>query len=678
MAIRVLKSELKWNRKTALILFSAILVALFFVYDYHDVITKQPQSVHAWRQSDCASQALNYAERSSNFFDTQIHGLISNDYQTGHSMEEFPLLYYLVGMLYKVFGHHVFLFRLTNLLIFIVGLYYLFNLYLKTTGDKFWSLTQTLFLFTSPVIVFYANNFILNTPAFALTLVGWYYFFVYLETNRHKHLLLAVLLFTLGPLLKISELISIFTIMGIIFLDFFRIIPFKKGERLFSNPLLVSVYSVLSVAIVFAWYYYSHYYNSIHDQVYYNYTTRDFFSLSVEAKEYINKIIAEYWSKYYHNRIGLYFYGVTMLVNLVFIKKVNKLYMAISSIMLFGSILFVILFYGFLMNHDYYIISLYITTIFSTITFLDLLLRNYTYIINSKIFKIAFVVLLGYSVHYADQKMRVRYRGWENEVYLSERRDIYFIKPYLDEIGIPKDARVISIPDPTPNLTLFLMNRQGWTNLIHRDNAVLISLAIERGADYLIINDPRLLSDESIKPYLYHKFAEFRNVAIYKLDGVVDSSYYHNRKWEATLWDMETISEDEEHIISDTLSKTISSNFLTDEFSYSGSYSLKVPPGHFALNYLEDNVVEYQKYQVSLMVYANHPISSNLIICVSSPDEFYLPVKPTGKLNSSGWQQIEVQFRVPPNTKNKRLSIDFYNTDEFDIYLDDFMITKLN
>lgn len=581
-------------------------------------------------------------------------------------------------MLYKIFGHHVFLFRLTNLLIFVVGLYYLFNLYRKTTGNEFWSLAQTVFLFTSPVLVFYANNFILNTPAFALTLVGWYYFFVFLESGKHKHLLVTLLLFTLGPLLKISELISVFTIMGIIFLDIFKIVPFKKEGRLFPKPLLISLYSILSVAIVFIWYYYSHHYNNLHGQVYYNYTTRDIFSLSLEAREYINTIIADYWSKYYHNKIALYFYGVTMLVNLIFIKRVNKLYMAISSIMLFGSILFVLLFYGFLMNHDYYIISLYITTVFSTITFLDLLLRNYSQIINSKVLTILFVIFVGYSIHYADIKMRVRYRGWENDVYLNERRDVYFIKPYLDEIGVEKDAKVISIPDPTPNLTLFLMNRQGWTNLIHRDNSVLIPLAIERGADYLIINDPRLLTDESIKPYLYHKYGEFRNISIYKLDGVVDSSYYNNRISETTIWDMERVSDDGKYIVSDTLNKKISSNLLTDEFSYSGKHSLNVPPGNFAINYLEENVVEYQKYFVRLKVYAVHPISSNLIICVSSPDEFYLPVKPTGKLNSSGWQQIEVQFRVPPNTRNKRLSIDFYNTDEFDIYIDDFMITKLN
>ena len=678
MAMKFLQrtsQSVKLSTRTFIFILTGALAVLFLVYDYDEIISKPPQSVHAWRQADCATQALNYAQRNEGFFRPQLHALVSNDYQTGHAMQEFPIIYYVVGKLFNVFGHHDFLFRGTNLIIFLAALYFLFGLYKKTIGDNFWSLGFTILLFTSPVLVFYANNFILNTPAFAVTIIAWFFFIGFLNSSKQSLLIISMVLFTLGGLLKISELISIFTIVGVLFLDYFKIVRFKNGSRLFDNPYPVAICSALSIAIVFIWYYYSDYYNNFHGQTYYIYTTGSYFSLTEQVRNDIKIIVAEYWSLYYQNQIVLWFWAVTMLFNIVFLRKANRVYLVISSIMLFGSALFVLLFFRYLQNHDYYVISLYITTIFSTITFIDLLLRNYKNLIGHWSVKVIFMALLIYSVHYADQKMKIRYTGWENYVYFS-MRDMYYVRPYMEEIGIDKDARVISIPDPTPNLTLYLLNRQGWTNFIRNDIAELIPLAIERGADYLVINDPQLLSHEAVIPHTYHKVGVFGNVTFFKLDGVPNDSFARSLVIETINWDMETLSDDGLSLISDTLHKSIPNQYRTDEFSFSGNHSLKVSPGAFALNIDYANTIVNQEYVVRVKKLSAKLGTSSLIVAISSPDEFYRHVSTGIPVGSGGWEELELRFRVPAKTKSQKMSIHFYNSDNFNIYLDDFSITR--
>jgi len=70
-------------------------------FNYHKIINYRPQAIHSWRQTDCASQALNYANKDINFFKPQLHCLLSDNYTTGYCTEEFPILYFTVGVFIK-------------------------------------------------------------------------------------------------------------------------------------------------------------------------------------------------------------------------------------------------------------------------------------------------------------------------------------------------------------------------------------------------------------------------------------------------------------------------------------------------------------------------------------------------------------------------------------------------
>ena len=84
---------------------------LSFVFDYHKTTQLKPQSSHAWRQSDCASFALNYYNYNRFITHPRLHNRLEGD---GYMVGEFTGLYYVSAQLYKVFGVHDFIPRFLN------------------------------------------------------------------------------------------------------------------------------------------------------------------------------------------------------------------------------------------------------------------------------------------------------------------------------------------------------------------------------------------------------------------------------------------------------------------------------------------------------------------------------------------------------------------------------------
>ena len=61
------------NRNISAILFVVLLAGVSFYYNYHEILLKRPQSVHKWRQADCASIALNYYQDGMKSFEAETH-----------------------------------------------------------------------------------------------------------------------------------------------------------------------------------------------------------------------------------------------------------------------------------------------------------------------------------------------------------------------------------------------------------------------------------------------------------------------------------------------------------------------------------------------------------------------------------------------------------------------------
>lgn len=156
------------------LIFIVLLLTLAMYYHYDEILLKRPQSTHKWRQTDCASLALNYYQNGMKFFTPETHNLTSDGGTSGKAAtSEVPLLYFFVALLYKIFGYHEYIYRLLNTAIFLSGLFYLHKIFRLFISDAFWSIGFALIFFTSPVLVFYGNNFLTNSSALALSIIGW-------------------------------------------------------------------------------------------------------------------------------------------------------------------------------------------------------------------------------------------------------------------------------------------------------------------------------------------------------------------------------------------------------------------------------------------------------------------------------------------------------------------------
>ncbi len=516
-----MKIAKKTDSKLHVIVFVILLIIMSFFYKYQTIISYRPQSVHAWRQADCATQVLNYAQKDMNIAKPQMHALVSDGFTEGYCVAEAPIIFYFSAIFYKIFGNNEIIYRIINTLLFFLGLFYLYKKYSYILRDNQWAIMLSLMLFASPLFVYYGNNFISNVSALSFTIVAWFFFFVYVRKQKEKHFALSILFFTISGLLKLSEFISLFTVIGIYFLELFNIVSFfpkEKGRQVFQKKTQNGLLFIVPILAVFIFHYiYAANYNELHQQKYYFYTaSSNIFFLDSATIDKVWAQIKYYWIGIYYHKTVLILLPLLLLFSIAKARKVNPLLFTITIISFGGSIAYLLLFFQYLNDHDYYTISVYISFIFIFITFFDILRNHYNKWFKSYILKAVFFIFLGFNMFYSARKIDERYNGWQNaeKVYYQALWDI---EPYLEKIGIKPTDKVISIPDSSPNITLYLMNRFGWTNFIEGNYLKLINLGIERGADYLIINRPELLEKEELKPYLLKKVGEKQNISIYKL-----------------------------------------------------------------------------------------------------------------------------------------------------------------
>lgn len=89
-----------------------------------------PLGQHVWRQVVGSSIAYNYFSEGSSFLNTLVDIRVhAND--TGAIYHEFPITYWLVGNLYKVFGFKDFIARIVP---FIFNCFLIFGAYYLGTG----------------------------------------------------------------------------------------------------------------------------------------------------------------------------------------------------------------------------------------------------------------------------------------------------------------------------------------------------------------------------------------------------------------------------------------------------------------------------------------------------------------------------------------------------------------
>ncbi len=503
-----------------ILIFIPVVAGISLSFNHHETLFKPPQSVHNWRQCDGASLALNYYKHGMRFFQPQTHMLYSDDYVTGYAApSELPILYYSVAALYKVFGYHEFLFRGVNLFIFFIGLFYLFRLADEILNSQLLAIIVTVMVFSSPILIYYANNFLPNSTALSFSFIGWFYFYRYYKCSRTRAFLLSMLFFTIAASLKITELIGplvIFILMAADHHGLARLNLKTKVDRFLKLGALAFVFMVVAL-----WVLYARHYNEVHNSVQFQTYTTAIWTIDSEDIALVLQKMKTLWFKDYMYTPTLWFMVLGIVLMVPLWKKCDPLLKRASLLLTAALFAFSLLWFHQLGDHDYFYTGFYVLPAFVFINFFVVLKR---FEFSKKawyIMKILFVMVVVVNVAYGRQRHAMRYESWMNDY--PQMKDLYEFN--AGEAGIDEVERIIFYPSRYIR-PLYLMDREGWViqehnevsaKIVRRDSLLMQTFAA-KGAQYFITNDIQsALVYKPFVPYLKDQISKYNSIVVYRI-----------------------------------------------------------------------------------------------------------------------------------------------------------------
>ncbi len=536
----IIKSKMENShlKKTYSVLFIIVFILICLLYRYDRILPLRPQSIHQWRQTDCLSLSYNYYQNGMHFLKPEIHNQLADAGHSGYSAGEFPGLYYLVAFVWKIFGYKEMYYRILCLLISFAGLFALYKTLTGLLKSSFWGVLLSLFLFTSPIVAYYSNNFLTNMPAMSFSLIGWYFFYRFYLSGKTALFYASTAFFLLAALLKIPESIHYILIICIYLIDSLTNLKLGGTKKIFSSPFSQLIPFILFFICLIAWYCYAAYYNNLHRG---KYTFNDIWPIwrmsaeqIMNVKEFTKKIMIY---QTFH-KTALYMTLLCCLFICFFIKRVNKVYLGLMILFMLGSCAYLILWFNALDAHDYYITNILIWPSFIYLTCFDALKNRFPRFFDSPFLKIAFLLLFATNVLYCAKNIKMRYwlgnneeqlfatdyeKGywwWMNTYYKQYTQALETIEIYNRLAGIKPTDKVVCIPDGSINISLYLMNQKGWTDYGDSDlkDEARLQNRVSLGAKYLFLIDPEFQKKDFLKPFLAKKVGVYQNISIYSLN----------------------------------------------------------------------------------------------------------------------------------------------------------------
>lgn len=512
--LKIISEKLNYFPRWSLYSFTALFLLFSWIYNYDEIFDFGPRSMHQWRQADCLSITHNYYELDNPFLEPSIHNLGGDG--TGKTISEFPVIYYSIGKLWQYFGKSESLFRYINSAIFFLALLSLVKLLESQLKSSFFAIWIVLLLFTSPTIIYYANNFLMDVPALSFAFISLYFYFRWRLSKKPIVYLFFLLFALLAGLLKASALLSFLALSGIIFFELLH--SFRKKRSLEKGLIWRISGHIIVVIIVFIWYSYANHYNSIHNSGNFLIGVLPIWEMSELSIQKTLLAIKDH-IKWDYLRAETFFFSVfTVIIGLLFTRN-NKHLKQFLFFMMAGVISFCILFFGALKDHDYYTVNLFVILPFIFLVGIKLINQKYPGFSSSLLFKVILLAFLIHNLDFARRRIEGRYNPNERKTDDFSPVMIHFetIEPYLDSLGVGTNDKVISLSDESINVSLYLMNRRGWTNYNVDSLPEFISKFKGLGARYILCHDTKPFMDKGFANYFREKKGEYHGVSIYSL-----------------------------------------------------------------------------------------------------------------------------------------------------------------
>ena len=508
-------------------LFSAFaFIAVWLLYGYasgvFDHFHELPMGVHQSAQCDRASLAQNYYYGGFRFLYPEVN---ENRCIDGIVSCEMPLGAYFAAALYRIFEYDEFYFRLLTYGIFSLGMMALYFL-LKTRMSSLLALSLILLLQSSPILLFYCNNFLPDIFSLGLALIAWWLFFrihikhPYLPALKQRSLhWLFILCLGFSVATKTTSLLQWLSMAGIAGLSF---IP-GSGLQLADRRKLISALLV-AFCIPLAWYFWSRHLSMTHNSQY--------FMMSLPQSANMQQY-REAWQVYLANwptqtlSYPLIYIAVALMLVTLFLKRFIQAELWIVALLnAFGAFAFLALMIEQFKYHDYYVICLFPAFALNWLALHDAACKLKP---GRRWIKLVLFVLillaLNYQFHTGKKNLEERYTEgnyWEQSHHRA--RDLDSFRHKVNAIGIDRNACVLAGYDPAPNNLLYLLHLRGHRISKDHDTERLDYILNGAHPRYLISNDSTLTLRVGGMVKSVRLLASQRQLELYELSYNRDSS----------------------------------------------------------------------------------------------------------------------------------------------------------
>lgn len=444
-----------------------------------------PVSIHQWRQADGAALAWHYAQQPD-FWQPSIFNLFENG--DAHAVGELPLLYWLSGMLSKTFGFPGYPLRWIGLVLLYIGLWSFGWIMLRATRHPLLAALASGLLLTSPILNYYGPGFLPDAPAFCLVMVMAACLVRADERQSPGWVVLAGIFTVLAVLLKLSMAILPLALALIWILGKRRQV--WRTHSLWQShwPIWVML-GILLIVAGFRWWIAQ--YNAQHHTAYFLASTRPIWS-------YSPSFILETLNLFGRMALPVFISGGAWLFCLIafymLVKNWNQTAFTVrwaGMFSLLGSLGYFLLWFRMFREHDYYLLCLLILPAFLWWVSASLFSAKKMLLLLAG----AWLLGLWQAGKVAESRLQL---AFEPTSTLNLPPDAFLSDSTLTQFGIPPSARFLCPQDPSPNIALFALKRQGWTayNFSHQIKAdTLEKYCAGFGLTHLALRDSSLYGE---------------------------------------------------------------------------------------------------------------------------------------------------------------------------------------